>query len=299
MTQVIMSSSADGRETVRIETSWTLRPEQIAPDKFRTVGPTLRKARVFGGRIVAEAFAAAAATAPDMQPHSIHAQFLRPGDSDTPLVFDVERLKEGRNFASRSVRVSQDGKLTFAALVSLTRPGKGLTHQVPMPAAPAPDMLESHMDHARRLRDSVPRLVAMLWPREHPIEYRPIDFPSDMSDHPPRLSFWLRPRIELPDDPVSRAGFVAYASDRLLITAALVPHLAYAAKDTIAQASLDHAVWIHNDYRGGEWLFCTVESPITAQLRGFSRGLIYSENGVLVASTAQEGVLALPSRKAD
>jgi acyl-CoA thioesterase-2 len=288
--------SDDGDTDVPIEASWTLRPEEIAPDRFRTTGLPLPDARVFGGRMLAEALAAAAATAAHMLPHSIHAQFLRPGDTALPMIFDVERIKDGRSLASRGVRISQDGKLIFIALVSMTGPGEGLVHQAPMPAALHPDTLESHLEYRARMREKFPRLVAMLWAREHPIEYRLVEFPSDMADHAPRLSFWFRPRIALPDDPVSRAGFVAYASDRLLISAALVRHLAYAAHDTIAQASLDHALWIHNDWKPAEWLLYTTESPVASQLRGFARGAIYSQSGVLVASTAQEAMLALPAR---
>jgi acyl-CoA thioesterase-2 len=251
--------------------------------------------RVFGGQVLGQALVAATRTVEGVLPHSLHAYFLLAGDLTVPIVYDVDRIRDGKSFSTRRVVAIQHGRAIFSMSVSFHNDEPGLDHQMPMPEVPHPDQLLSIAETKQNVLPELPELVRRYYERPRPIELRPVDFDRYRGKRPEgdRFSIWLRTTAALPDDPGIHRCALAYASDMNLLDAALVPHQRSVFDREIMGASLDHALWFHRPFRADHWLLYTLDSPNMHGARGFGRGLIFTADGVLVASAAQEGMLRL------
>jgi acyl-CoA thioesterase-2 len=240
--------------------------------------------RLFGGLVAAQAVVAAGRSVEARMLHSLHAYFLRPG-RHASIRFAVERIRDGRTFATRRVVAEQEGEAIFSLSASFTRPEEGISHQDPMPEAPAPEGLVDWEDHrARLLGDPAARRP------DGPVEVRVCD-PDDLEGRPqpPRKRIWLRARGALPEDPLLHAALLVYASDRTLLSTAARPHgLAWGRR---RGASLDHALWLHHPARLDDWVLYVSESPAAHAARGLILGAMYTRAGLRLASVAQEGLI--------
>lgn len=247
--------------------------------------------RVFGGQVVAQALASAERTVSDDRPvHSLHAYFLRGGNEDHEIDFKVERDLDGGSFSNRRVVASQLGKTIFNMIASFHRRENGPEHAAPMPDVPPPEDLQaSSFPRSLNLRDGRVVHLAPL-----PIDLRAADPHRWSGDkaRDPVSHVWFRAVTSLPDSPKLHRSVLAYASDMVLLGTSLLPHAGLRIGDgSIMSASLDHALWFHDDFRVDEWLLYACDSPWAGRARGFNRGRIYSRDGRLVASVAQEGLI--------
>lgn len=270
--------------------------EEIDTDLYR--GPRLPGGvgRVFGGQVIAQALQAAQRSVEgDKIAHSLHAYFMRPGDENHPIVYRVVRDFEGRSFANRRVIAMQKGKPILNMTASFQTPSEGLHHQDAMPDVPDPDQLRSERELREEIRDQVPEKFRRFFLRARPIEIRPVNprnwFAPDRME--PRQHSWFRVVAPLPDDLALHRAMLAYASDMTLLGTCLLPHGVSWMTGEVQTASLDHAIWLHEPFRFDEWLLYTTDSPWSGHARGFNRGRIYSRDGRLVASVAQEGLIRL------
>lgn len=254
--------------------------------------------RVFGGQVLAQALVAAQRTVEDAAAHSLHAYFILGGDPKLPIVYEVERVRDGRSFATRRTVAIQHGRPIFIMSVSFHREEAGLEHQLAAPAGiPGPDELEDVATLASGLRGQVPDAVLDYWTRPRPIELRPVGLARyaagarGVAGAEPRQHVWFRTPGALPDDPGLHRAILAYASDMTLLETALVAHGASVLGGDIQGASLDHALWLHRPFRADEWLLYAQDSPSASGARGLARGLVYDRAGRLVASMAQEGLI--------
>jgi acyl-CoA thioesterase-2 len=277
-----------------------LRLPKAEPDgRFRTEPSALQEERTFGGRLFCEAQLAASQTVDEgFHPHSTHIQFLRPGDATSPTFYSVENLKDGRSFCARAVRVMQGEDLISIATVSFSRETPAAGRQRDMPVVPAPQELQP--DDALRTSSAVsdPHLRRYLWGRGHPVEFRHVDVLQSIQERRGRLRVWFRAAqgfLSLAD-PMGRAALLAYASDRYVMMTSTLPHLDNKPEKGYLTASLDHALWIHRDYRPGGWLLHEITASTDAGSRAFLRGEIFSEDGDHIASVAQEGLLTARTR---
>jgi acyl-CoA thioesterase II len=271
--------------------------EAIEVNIFRGSSPDEARQRVFGGQVAGQALVAAARTVDDDRPvHSLHAYFLRPGDPSVPILYEVDRLRDGRSFTTRRVVAIQHGKAIFNLQASFHVHEKGLDHQVPLAEAmwdghlpPDPETLP---DWRTRMAPYADRLGAYL-DRPRPIDTRNVDWSWDQRRNPlpPHQRVWLRADGRLPDDPVLHQCVVTYASDMTLLDTSLLPHGSEAADESIMMASLDHAMWFHRPFRADEWLLYVQDTPSTSAGRGLARGSIYTHDGDLVVSVVQEGLI--------
>lgn len=250
--------------------------------------------RVFGGQVVAQALAAAQATVPADRPvHSLHAYFLRPGSEERGIDYAVMRDLDGRSFANRRVVASQGAEPIFTMTASFHRREPGVQHSLPMPAVPRPDALPSEADLLTIYADRLPEPRRKLLARPRPIEMRPAEPINWLRQTPsePVAHTWMRCIAPLPDDPALHRAVLAYASDMTLLGTSLLPHAMSWAAGTAKGASLDHAIWFHDDFRADDWLLYACDSPWAGQARGMARGRIFTRDGRLVAETAQEGLI--------
>lgn len=250
--------------------------------------------RVFGGLVIAQALLAAEATVPDDRPPaSLHAYFLRPGNDDTPIRFDVTRDLDGRAFSNRRVVATQGDRPILTMTLSFHRREDGLSHQDPMPQVAGPEDLPSDLENRRRYLDRLPedRHAAFAAPR--PIDQRSVEGQHWLSTEPapPVCHNWFRAVAQLPDDPRIHRALLAYASDFGLLRTSVMPHGVHWFRGELQDASLDHAVWFHDDFRADEWLLHATQSPWAGRARGYNRGQIFTRDGRLVASTSQEGLI--------
>ena len=270
--------------------------EEIDTDLYRGGRQPGGRGRVFGGQVIAQALTSAIrSAAPEFAAHSLHAYFMRPGDEDLPIVYRVERDFEGRSFATRRIIALQRGKPILNMAASFQRPEPGFAHQAEMPEAPAPEDLEPEAVLFARQRDHIPERLRAFFARPRPIEVRPVEPRSitDPTPRPPRYLFWFRAAAPLGDAPDVHRAVLAFASDMALLGASLLPHgLSWVSHD-LQTASLDHALWFHEDVRVDDWLLYVTESPWSGHGRGFNRGQVFSRDGRLVASVAQEGLIRL------
>jgi acyl-CoA thioesterase-2 len=268
--------------------------EQLELNLFRGHSPQTGWQRVYGGQVIGQALAAACRTldAAARPPHSLHAYFLLGGDPKVPIIYDVERVRAGKSFATRRVVAIQHGEAIFIMAVSFHGDEPGMTHQAEMPKVPYPEELPTLADLKQRVLP-MPEPVQRFYERERPIELRPVEFDRYMGRkiENGRFHIWLRASGRLPDDLPIHQCVLAYASDMGLLDSALVPHGRTVFEKSIMAASLDHALWFHRPFRADEWLLYAHDSPNLAGSRGFSRGLIFTRDGTLVASVAQEGLL--------
>jgi acyl-CoA thioesterase-2 len=269
--------------------------EQLEVNLFRGRSPQDAWQRVFGGQVVGQALVAACRTldVAARPPHSLHAYFLLPGDPKVPIIYEVDRIRDGKSFVTRRVIGIQHGQAIFSMAVSFHGDEPGLTHQAKMPDVPKPDQLPSETEIKERVLPLMPEPVRRYYERPRPIELRVVEFDRYLGKaiEGGRFHVWIRASGPLPADPAIHQCVLAYASDMTLLDSALIPHGRSVFDKSIMAASLDHALWFHRPCRADEWLLYAQDSPSLAGARGFSRGLIFASDGTLVASVAQEGLL--------
>lgn len=263
--------------------------EPIEENIFRGTSPQDDRQRVFGGQVAGQALVAAGRTVERGLVHSLHAYFLRPGDTRVPILYEVDRIRDGRSFTTRRVVAIQHGLPIFNLSASFHIDESGFDHQRPMPEVPDPESLPTWPE----LASARPEIFRRILERPQPIDWRYIDIPSALLDSPkpPAQRVWLRADGRLPDDPLLHACVVAYASDSTLLDVALLPHGVTWHNGGISGASLDHAMWFHDRFRADEWLLYDQESDIMRGARGLTRGCIYTRDGRLVVSVVQEGLM--------
>ncbi|WP_267433663.1 acyl-CoA thioesterase II [Sphingomonas sp. GM_Shp_1] len=275
--------------------------EEIDTDLYRGARRPGGEGRVFGGQVIAQALQAAQrSTEAPRTAHSLHAYFMRPGDERYPIVYRVERDFEGRSFATRRVIAMQKGKPILNLACSFQTPEEGLHHQDAMPDVPAPDTLTPERELLAALGDQIPAPLRAFLSRPRPIELRPVDPRQLLKPEPraPSQSIWFRLVAPVGDDPALHRAILAYASDFALLGTSTLPHAVHWLIDDMQTASLDHALWLHEPFRADEWLLYTTDSPWAGHARGFNRGRIFTSDGRLVASVAQEGLIRLRTPKA-
>jgi acyl-CoA thioesterase-2 len=270
--------------------------EPLEVNLFRGRSPQSSWQRVFGGQVIGQALVAACRTVDDVAarpPHSLHAYFLIGGDPKVPIIYEVDRIRDGRSFTTRRVVAIQHGQAIFSMSVSFHVVEGGLSHQFAMPDVPKPDELPSEAEFKKRAAALMPDAVRRYYERERPLELRPVEYHRYAGEKlaGDRFHVWVRATGRLPDEPAIHQCVLAYASDVTLLDAALVAHGRTVLSDEIMAASLDHALWFHRPFRADEWLLYAQDSPNLAGSLGFARGLIFASDGTLVASVAQEGLL--------
>jgi acyl-CoA thioesterase-2 len=270
--------------------------EKIEENVFRGVSPPERLQRVFGGQVLAQALVAATRTIDPGRPcHSLHAYFLRPGDPKVPILYEVDRSRDGGSFSVRRVVAIQHGEQIFVLSASFQKIEEGFEHQSRMPVVPPPEELEDEQEALLRRGDLPPALLNWIG-SERSFETRSVlgrGPASAAGDRPARAALdhiWLKTRGPLPDDAGLHRAMLAFVSDTSLLDTALLPHGKTIFSD-VQVASLDHAMWFHRPFRADEWLLYVLDSPSASGGRGFNRGAIYTRDGVLVASVAQEGLI--------
>ena len=273
----------------------TLDLETLERNLFRGRSPQVGWQRVFGGQVIGQALVAAARTVENGDPaHSLHGYFLRPGDPAVPIIYEVERYRDGKSYTARRVVAIQHGQAIFTMAASFHRPEDGLDHQHTMPDVPMPDELPAEKDMLEQFSDQMPDKMKRYFTRERPIELRPTDamhYLKPEKNRPPVQNVWIRAAKPLPDDEAIHQCVLAYASDMTLLDTSLVPHGRNLFDARMVMASLDHALWFHRQFRADEWLLYAQDSPSASGGRGFTRGSIFTTGGTLVASVTQEGVI--------
>jgi acyl-CoA thioesterase II len=271
--------------------------EKIEENLFRGPSQDLGWHTVFGGQVVGQALSAAVRTVPpERHAHSLHAYFLRPGDVSRPIVYEVDRIRDGGTFTTRRVVAIQNGNAIFNLAASFQLVEKGFEHQDRMPEVPAPESLQTEQELAAARGAELPPALRQLATAERPFEMRPVPpiyNPLAPTPLPPRRDVWLRTVARLPDDPALHRYLLAYASDASFIMTALQPHSVSWLTPGMQVASLDHVMWFHQPFRVDEWLLHSIDSPAAHGSRGLVRGRIFTTDGRLVASTAQEGLIRL------
>jgi acyl-CoA thioesterase-2 len=269
--------------------------EVLEQNLFRGQSPQTNWQRVFGGQVIGQALVAACRTVDvgERPPHSLHAYFLLGGDPKVPIIYEVDRIRDGKSFATRRVVAIQHGQAIFSMAVSFHAEEKGFSHQIAMPDVPRPDQLPSDAEIREKIWPTLPENVRKFYERERPIEMRPVNYDRYLGRkaEDARCNIWIRCAGRLPDDRAIHQCVLAYASDMALLDASLIPHGHSVFDRSIMAASLDHALWFHRPFRADEWLLYSQDSPSSSGARGFSRGSLYSADGVLVASVAQEGMI--------
>ncbi|GAA4607894.1 acyl-CoA thioesterase II [Actinoallomurus liliacearum] len=267
--------------------------EQIEADIFRGRSPEERQQRVFGGQVAGQALVAAGRTVPeDRGVHSLHAYFIRPGDPSVPLVYTVDRVRDGRSFTTRRVSAIQHGKVIFTLSASFQIAEDGPSHQAPMPEVPGPEELPTFQERMERLFGKLDNEFM----RNRPIDLRHVtpltwEAARDPELVGPESLVWLRVAGELPADPLLHVCLMTYASDMTLLDTVLLNHgLAWGDRRTMG-ASLDHAMWFHRPFRADEWLLYAQDTPNASGARGLARGQVFTRSGELVVSVVQEGLI--------
>ncbi len=271
--------------------------EPLDVNLFRGRSPQVGWQRVFGGQVIGQALVAAVRTVEAARPpHSMHAYFLLPGDPKVPIIYDVDRMRDGKSFTTRRVTARQHGQPIFSMLASFhANEAEGLDHQATMPDVPPPESLPSEAEVREKILPTMPDPVRRYYERERPVELRPVEFERYRGKKFPdgRFHVWIKSTGRLPDDPAIHQCVLAYTSDMGLLDTALVAHGRTLFEPQFMAASLDHALWLHRPFRADEWLLYAQDSPNLHGSRGFSRGLIFKRDGTLVASVAQEGLVRL------
>lgn len=267
--------------------------EPIEVNIFRGISPPAERQRVFGGQVAGQALVAAARTVePESRVNSLHAYFLRPGDTRIPILYEVERIRDGLSFITRRVTAIQHGRAIFSLSASFQIPEDGFDHQEPMPEVPAPETIP---DIRERWGDIAAERGDTRFEADFPIDLRNCDWgPADRERPlPPYQRIWMRASGSLPDDPVLHACVLTYASDMTLLDTALLPH-GLGPIDNVFMASLDHAMWFHRPFRADEWLLYAQDTPSASGGRGFTRGSVYTAEGALAVTVVQEGLIRPP-----
>jgi acyl-CoA thioesterase-2 len=269
--------------------------ERIEENLFRGQSQDLGWGTVFGGQVLGQALSAAVQTVPrERHVHSLHAYFLRPGDVRRPILYEVDRIRDGASFTTRRVVAVQGGKAIFNLATSFQKEEPGFDHQDAMPEVPPPESLRSEAERLENAKATIPAALFERASRPRPFEMRTTD-PEEDPFHPkpraPRRTVWLRATGKLPDDPALHRYLLAYASDHMFVTTALLPHGVNWLTPGMQVASLDHVMWFHRPVRVDEWLLYAMESPTAQGARGLVKGRVFTRAGVLVATAAQEGLM--------
>jgi acyl-CoA thioesterase II len=271
--------------------------EPDGQDTFIGRSPEIGWKRVYGGQVVAQAVVAAERTVDETRPiHSLHGYFLRPGNPAEPILYTVDRYRDGRSFTTRGVLARQNGEIIFTMSASFHRFEQGLDHQLPMPDVPPPESLPADEELLRDAGRPISLSMQNYLTRDRPIEIRPVD--TDNYVRPPtgtaaRRDIWIKAKSPLSDVPAVHHSVFAYASDLTIIETALLPHGRNLFDPDVMLASLDHAIWYHRPFRADEWLLYSQDSPAAGGGRGFNRGLVFTRSGELVASVTQEAMMRL------
>jgi len=260
---------------------------------FRGQSHDIGSPQVFGGQILGQALRAASSTVDQGSPHSLHAYFLRPGNFNLPVIYQVEPSRDGRSYSNRRVVAIQQGRPILNMAASFHRPEQGFEHQSERPNVAGPDGLARSIEINASMMDKVPEKMRRLLAHRPPFEFRPVEAPKviDPGARPPRKHIWMRAWDPLPDCDELHRTLLAYASDYELLGTATLPHALDFASKAVQMASIDHALWFHRPFRVDDWLLYALDSPSSHSGRGFSRGEVFTRSGQLVASVAQEGVI--------
>jgi acyl-CoA thioesterase-2 len=268
--------------------------ERLEDNLFRGESRDIGSPQVFGGQVLGQALRAAYATVEsDRVAHSLHAYFLKRGDFNAPIVYFVDRSRDGQSFTSRRVTAIQHGEQIFHMSASFQLPQDGVEHQIEMPVVPPPESVPDVGLRTSRALSQLPEKIRQFYANVHPFEFRmtdPID-PLQPRNASPQQYIWIRAIDRLPDDDALHRCLFAYVSDFHLLGTAVRPHALSFASGNLRIASIDHAMWFHRPMRIDEWLLCAMDSPSASGSRGFARCSIFSRDGRLVGSTAQEGLL--------
>jgi acyl-CoA thioesterase-2 len=276
-----------------------MRLEPLEVNLFRGASRDIGTPRVFGGQVLAQAVLAAGRTVEDRLIHSLHAYFLRAGDPEAPIVYNVDRSRDGRSFTARRVVAIQHGRPIFTLAASFQLEQDGVEHQFEMPEVPDPGSIEpvraippEHLEH-------IPQKLRRWFTRFGPFEFRPVrdQDPVHPTPRPPYKQIWFRLKGHMEEDQILHRALLAYASDFHLIGTVTLPHGLSFLKGNLVMASLDHAMWFHRPCRVDDWLLYDCDSPSAVGSRGLARGLIFNREGSLVASTAQEGMVRVRERQ--
>ncbi|MEM7099177.1 MAG: acyl-CoA thioesterase II [Pseudomonadota bacterium] len=272
--------------------------EEIEKNHYRATSPDTGWQRVYGGQVIGQALVAASNTVDeDRQAHSLHGYFLRPGDTTIPILYKVDRIRDGRSFTTRRVVAIQNGQPIFAMSISFQVEEPGLEHQFPMPDAPPPEALVDEFELRAEQLKALPEEFQEPLSISSAIQIRwvdPLDFITPPAA-PPHQMCWMRASESLPDNPRLHQCVLAYLSDWSLLDTSTRPHAISYVHQEVQMASLDHAMWFHRKFRSDDWLLYVQDSPSASGARGFNRGLIYNQAGDLVASTTQEGLMRVRS----
>ena len=274
----------------------TLDLEEIELNHYLATSPNEGWQRVYGGQVIGQALVAASRTvSPNRSAHSLHGYFLRAGDTTIPILYKVDRIRDGKSFTTRRVVAVQRGQAIFTMSISFQVDEGGLSHQFDMPEVPGPDSLPTEDELRREQAKSWPKEFQESFSGSSAIKVKPVD-PVDLLNPEPAQATqrcWMRCGEALPNDPRIHQCVLAYLSDWSLLDTASRPHAVSFMQDNVQVASLDHAMWFHRPFRADEWLLYDQDSPSASGARGFNRGLIYNQTGKLVASTTQEGLLRI------
>lgn len=267
--------------------------ERLEVNLFRGESRDIGSPQVYGGQVLSQALKAAYATVPaDRHVHSLHAYFLQRGDFNAPIVYFVDRSRDGHSFSSRRVTAVQHGEQMFHCALSFQLAQGGVEHQIRMPQVPPPEAVAPGLV-PEQLLPQLPEKMRQFYARERPFEFRLIN-PVDMA-HPhaasPHQGIWIRAVDRLPDDEILHRCLLAYIADFQLLSTATLPHAVPYMSGNLILASIDHAMWFHGPLRVDEWFLYSIDSPSASGARGFSRGSLFTRAGRLAASTAQEGLL--------
>lgn len=271
-----------------------LKLEQIEENLFRGHSKTVGSTNVFGGQVLAQSLSAAINTVPsNRQVHSLHSYFILPGNLDIPIIFQVDRIRDGGSFTTRRVKAIQQGREIFLMSASFQSDENGFDHQITMPEVQSPEELVSWKDLAKHFGEFLPQNMYDFLNLDRPIEFRPVELynPAVPEKREPFRHIWMKSIGEMPENANLHQLVLAYASDYNLLTSALLPHGKEGSIPKLQLASLDHAMWFHRPFRMDDWLLYAIDSPSASNSRGFTRGNIFTRDGQLVASVAQEGLM--------
>jgi acyl-CoA thioesterase-2 len=273
--------------------------EPLGGDRFLAQSEDIGTPAVFGGQVLGQSLAAASLTVGADRPvHSMHAYFLLPGEH-APIEYSVDRVRDGRSFTTRHVVARQQERIIFEMSASFQTVDDGVDHQLAMPTVEGPEGLISELEQRRALGDRLPERWRIKGQEPHGIEYRRVEADDLLTPvvRPSESAIWMRAIAPLPDDPVVHRALLAYASDHGLLRAAMLPHGLSFMSGQVRPASLDHAMWFHRDFRMDDWLLYVLDSPSASGARGLCRGSLFTRDGRLVASTAQEGMLRIIDKR--
>lgn len=268
--------------------------EQIETNIFRGISEKMGPPRVFGGQVIGQALIAALRTVEERPCHSLHGYFLRPGDPSVPIIYEVDRIRDGKSFTTRRVVAVQKGEAIFSMSASFQVHEDGLSHQAEMPEVPGPDELPTEDDRFKEREASMTKEMIAFMKRDRPVEMRRVEDVDYMNPRvmAPRQHIWFRSKKPLSDVHSQHQCLLAYASDMGLLSTQTLPH-GVNHLTGLMTASLDHALWFHREFRFDEWVLIQMDSPVAGGSRGFNRGTMFNQQGELIASVAQEGLMRL------